>query len=101
MVINAALEKTGGKSDDKDEFMKALKSVSLADSPRGPIKFDHLGNVVGNFYIRRMEKSGGRMINKTVKTYENVSQFWTYDESEVPGAAGLFARLSAAQAVTH
>ena len=82
MVINAALEKTGGKSDDKDEFMKALKSVSLADSPRGPIKFDHLGNVVGNFYIRKMEKSGGRMINKTVKTYQNVSQFWTYDEAK-------------------
>ena len=29
-----------------------------------------------------MEKAGGLMINKTVKTYENVSQFWTYDEAK-------------------
>jgi branched-chain amino acid transport system substrate-binding protein len=82
MVIEAALQKTGGKSDDKDEFVKALRSVSLTDTPRGPIKFDHFGNVIGDFYIRRLEKAGGRYINKTIKTYNNVSQFWTYDEKK-------------------
>ncbi len=82
MVIEAGLQKTGGKSDNKEDFMKALKSVSLTDTPRGPIKFDHFGNVVGTFYIRRMEKAGGRIVNKTIKTYENVSQFWTYDEKK-------------------
>ena len=69
MVIEAALQKTGGKSDDKDELMKALRSVSLTDTPRGPIKFDHFGNVIGDFFIRRLEKAGGRYINKTIKTY--------------------------------
>ena len=54
--------------------------VALTDSPRGPIKFDHFGNVVGDFYIRRVEKVNGKLVNKTVKTYHNVSQFWTYDE---------------------
>jgi len=82
MVLEAALQKTGGKSDDKDEFMKALRSVSLTDTPRGPIKFDHFGNVIGDFYIRRLDKAGGRYINKTIKTYNNVSQFWTYDEKQ-------------------
>ena len=82
MVVEAALQKTGGKSDDKDELMKALRSVSLTDTPRGPIKFDHFGNVIGDFYIRRLEKAGGRYINKTIKTYNNVSQFWTYDEKK-------------------
>ena len=82
MVIEAALQKTGGKSDDKDEFVKALRSVSLTDTPRGPIKFDHFGNVIGEFFIRRLEKAGSRYINKTIKTYHNVSQFWTYDEKK-------------------
>jgi len=82
MVIDAALEKTGGKSDNKEELIKALRAVSLTDSPRGPIKFDHLGNVIGNFYVRKVEKANDKLMNKTVKTYENVSQFWTYDEKK-------------------
>ena len=81
-VVEAGLQKTGGKTDDKAALMAALKSVSLADTPRGPIKFDHLGNVIGDFYIRRVEKAGGKYINKTLKTYNNVSQFWTYDEKK-------------------
>src|SRR6478736_1706762 len=82
MVIDEALKKSGGKSDDKAELMKALRSVSLADTPRGPIKFDHLGNAVGNMYIRKCEKVGGKLVNTTIKTYTNVSQFWTYDEKK-------------------
>ena len=78
----AGLEKTNGKSDDKEAFVKALRSVDLKDTPRGPIKFDHFGNVIGDFYIRHVEKANGKYINKTVKTYHNVSQFWTYDEKK-------------------
>ena len=79
-VVAAGLEKSGGKTDNKEAFVAALKAVDLKDTPRGPIKFDHLGNVVGDFYIRHLEKANGKYINKTVKTYKNVSQFWTYDE---------------------
>ncbi len=81
-TVAAGLEKTNGKSDDKDAFMKALRSVELKDTPRGPIKYDHLGNVIGNFFIRRIDKVNGKFVNKTVKTYENISQFWTYDEKK-------------------
>ena len=86
-VVNAGLEATDGKTDDKEKFMAALKAVKLKDTPRGPISFDHLGNVVGSFYIRRIEKSssnpwGLKLINKTLKTYDNVSQFWTWPEKE-------------------
>src|SRR5690242_621578 len=45
-VIEAALAKTGGKSDNPDEFVKAVRSVNLSDTPRGPISFDDHGNVV-------------------------------------------------------
>ena len=82
MVIDEALKKSGGKSDDKAEFMKALRSVSLSDTPRGPVKFDRFGNAVGNMYIRKCEKVGGKLVNTTIKTYTNVSQFWTYDEQK-------------------
>ena len=51
-----------------------------ADSPRGPFHFDHLGNVVGNVYIRRLERKDGKLVQTTIKTYPNVSQFWTFDE---------------------
>jgi branched-chain amino acid transport system substrate-binding protein len=81
-TVAAGLEKTNGKSDDKEAFMKALRSVDLKDTPRGPIKYDHLGNVVGDFFIRHLEKQNGKLVNKTVKTYHNVSQFWTYDEKK-------------------
>jgi branched-chain amino acid transport system substrate-binding protein len=80
MVAEAALEKTGGKTDDKEALIRALRSVSLTDTPRGPFSFDHLGNVVGSFYIRRCERKGGKLVNTTIKTYPKVSQFWTYDE---------------------
>jgi branched-chain amino acid transport system substrate-binding protein len=80
MVAEAALEKTGGKTDDKEALIRALRSVSLTDTPRGPFHFDHLGNVIGNIYVRRCERKGDKLVNTTIKTYPNVSQFWTYDE---------------------
>jgi len=80
MIAEAALEKTDGKTDDKDALIKALRAVSLDDTPRGPFHFDDFGNVVGNIFIRRCERKDGKLVNTTVKTYPNVSQFWTYDE---------------------
>jgi branched-chain amino acid transport system substrate-binding protein len=80
MIAEAALEAIGGKTDDKDALIKALRAVSLTDSPRGPFHFDDFGNVVGNIFIRRCEKKDGKLVNTTIKTYPNVSQFWTYDE---------------------
>ena len=79
LVIEAALAKTGGKSDDPDAFVKAIRSVSLAETPRGPVSFDDHGNVVMDVYVRRVDKDGGKMVNKTIKTYHKVSQFWTMD----------------------
>ena len=78
-VIEAALQKTNGKSDDPSALIGAMRSVKLADTPRGPISFDDHNNVVCPIYIRRVEKQSGKMVNKTIKTYPAVSQFWTYD----------------------
>jgi branched-chain amino acid transport system substrate-binding protein len=85
-VLDAGLQAAGGDASDRQKFMGALKSVSLADTPRGPIKFDHLNNVIGNIYIRRLGKEGAKyglkLWNTTIHTYEKVSQFWTWPEKE-------------------
>jgi branched-chain amino acid transport system substrate-binding protein len=80
MVAEAALKALDGKTDDKEAMIKALRAVSLTDSPRGPFHFDHFGNVVGTVYIRRLERKDGKLVQTTIKTYPNVSQFWTFDE---------------------
>jgi len=85
-VIDAGLKTLGGDLSDKDKLMATLKIISLADTPRGPLKFDHLNNAVGNIYIRRLGKDGARygltLWNKTIKTYDNVSQFFSWPESD-------------------
>ena len=82
MAIAAALEKTGGKTDDKQALIDAVRAVKIADSPRGPFHFDDKGNVVGTIFIRKVEKKGGKLVNTILKKYENVSQFWTYEPAK-------------------
>jgi branched-chain amino acid transport system substrate-binding protein len=85
-VVDAALKAMGGDVSDRGKLNAALRAVTLADTPRGPLKFDHFGNAVGNFYIRRCDTEGAKyglkLWNKIIKTYENVSQFWTWPEQE-------------------
>ncbi|MDB5516722.1 MAG: Amino acid/amide transporter substrate-binding protein family [Tardiphaga sp.] len=80
-VLEAALKTTGGKAEDKKALMAAIKSDNV-DTIRGPVKFDDLGNVVGDAYIRKVTRSDGRLVNSVIKTYPSVSQFWTYDRAE-------------------
>jgi len=80
-VAEAALERTGGGTDDKEVLIAAMRAVSLTDTPRGPFHFDRFGNVVGDFFIRRCERKDGKLVNTTIKTYQAVSQFWNYDEN--------------------
>ena len=80
-VLEAALKATGGKVEDKKAFMTALRA-SQADTVRGVVKFDEFGNVIGNVYIRKVTRSDGRLVNSVIKTYPDVSQFWTYGKAE-------------------
>ena len=80
-VMNAALGTIGGKIEDKAQFMKAVREGNFPDTARGRVKFDQFGNVIGNVYIRKVEKQGNHLVNAVIKTYSNVSQFWTYDQA--------------------
>src|SRR5499425_3195620 len=78
--VEAAIEQLGAKSDDRTALAEALHQVTLTDTPRGPVKLDHLGNIVGDVFIRKCERKNGQLVNTAIKRYPNVSQFWTYDE---------------------
>ena len=78
--LEAALQKAGGKPASGKQLADLLHSVSLTDTPRGAFHFDQFGNVVGNVFIRKCERKNGQLVNTVVKTYPNVSQFWTFDE---------------------
>ncbi len=78
-IIEAALRTTGGKSDDPAALINAVRSVKIADTPRGAVSFDDHGNIVCDVFIRRVEKQNGKLVNRTIKTYPAVSQFWTYN----------------------
>ncbi len=76
------MQKLGSQADDRKALAEALHQISIADTPRGPVKFDQYGNVVGDIFIRRCERKGGQLVNTVIKTYPNVSQFWTYNEKD-------------------
>ena len=81
-VLEAALAKINGKIEDKNALMAALRGSDKVETARGPVSFDKYGNVIGNVYIRKVEKKGGKLVNSVIKTYPNVSQFWTYNPDE-------------------
>jgi branched-chain amino acid transport system substrate-binding protein len=89
--VEAAIAKSDGKSDDHNAFEAALRGITLTDTPRGPDHFDHLGNAAGNVYVCKCERRGGKLVNTIIKTYPNVSQFWTYDE-KIYLAAPVYSR---------
>ena len=81
-VLEHAMKAIGGKAEDKEALNKALHDAKVPETIRGPVSFDEYGNVVGNMYIRKVQKKDGRYVNEIVKTYPNVSQFWTYNKDE-------------------
>jgi branched-chain amino acid transport system substrate-binding protein len=78
--VEAAIQALGSQADDRKALAEALHKVSLTDTPRGAVKFDQYGNVVGDVFIRRCERKGGALVNTVIKSYPSVSQFWTYEE---------------------
>jgi branched-chain amino acid transport system substrate-binding protein len=80
-VLEAAIKAINGNVEDKAALMKALRATKV-DTCRGPVSFDEYGNVVGNVYIRKVVRKEGRLVNSVIKTYDNLSQFWTYNPKE-------------------
>lgn len=95
MFLKTALDSVGGNIGDKEAFLKAVQSAEIK-APRGPLKIDSYGNPIQNVYITKVEQTnhptlGKILINKPVKTYPAVSQFWTWKPEEFL-AAGPYKR---------
>jgi branched-chain amino acid transport system substrate-binding protein len=80
--IVEAIKAVGGKVEDREALLAALRKVEIRDAPRGPISVDRWGNPVQNIYVRRVERVGGRLQNTVIHTFPNVGQFWTYNPDE-------------------
>jgi len=80
--IVEAIKAIGGKVEDREAFLAALKKVELKDFPRGPVVIDRWGNPIQNVYIRKVERVGGQLQNTVIFTYPQVSQFWKYNPEE-------------------
>jgi len=84
--VKTALDQIKGNVEDRDAFLKAMRSAQI-NAPRGPLKLDEYDNPIQNVYITKVEKIkhpvlGDVLINKPVKTYAAVSQFWTWKPEE-------------------
>ncbi len=86
--IASALEKVHGNLSNTNDFLAAVKEVHLADSIFGPEHLDQYGCPVENVYIRKVVATTGEAAkyaktwNVVVKTYPQVSQFWTWKPAE-------------------
>ncbi len=82
LIIEEALTKLGGKTDDAAAFLKAMHEVRLTRGPIGPVKLDEYGTPVLDIHIRKVARVDGKLTNTIVKTYPQVSQFWTADPAK-------------------
>jgi branched-chain amino acid transport system substrate-binding protein len=81
-----ALDAIGGKVEDSAAFLNAVRKAEIK-APRGPLKLDEYDNPIQNVYISKIQKIkhpvlGDVLTNVPVKTYEKVSQFWTWSPEE-------------------
>ena len=85
--LDEALKKAGGKWPGPEELIKIMVGIKL-DSVRGPVSFDDMRNPIQNIYIKKVEKKKmfgyekDELWNTVIKTYPNVSQFWTYGKDK-------------------
>ena len=81
-----AIEKIKGNVEDRAAFLQAMRT-STVEAPRGALKLDDYDNPIQNVYVTRIQKInhpsvGPVLTNVPIKTYENVSQFWTWTPEE-------------------
>lgn len=78
-----AIEDVDGDLSDTATFVEAVRAVDLGETPLGPVELDDRDHPIQNIYVREVaERDDGLLWNVPIETYEEVSQFWTYDPEE-------------------
>jgi branched-chain amino acid transport system substrate-binding protein len=81
--LESAIAALDGDTSDRAAFVEAIRAVQLDETPLGPMVLDEYDSPIENIYIRQVEvREDGLLWNVVIDTYENVSQFWTYDPEE-------------------
>ena len=85
-IIDEAIKKAGGKYPGAEKFIEIMGGLKV-DAVRGPVSFEDR-NPVENIYIKKVEKKKmfgfpkAELWNTVIKTYPNVSQYWTYGKEK-------------------
>jgi len=83
LMIDEVMKQTKGAFPGPEAFIAKMLTLKV-DAPRGPVSFDDMRNPIQNIYIKKVEKTKmfgydkDELWNVVIKTYPNVSQFWTY-----------------------
>jgi len=80
--VHQAVDSLGGDVNNPEKVLRALRSIQLKETPRGPMRVDSYGEPVQNIYIRKVERVGGELQNTVIHTDPQVSQFWKYKPEE-------------------
>jgi branched-chain amino acid transport system substrate-binding protein len=85
-IIDIAIKTSGGKYPGAEKFIETMSGLKI-DAVRGPVRFEDR-NPVENIYIKKVEKKKmfgydkDELWNTVIKTYPNVSQYWTYGKEK-------------------
>jgi branched-chain amino acid transport system substrate-binding protein len=78
MAIAAAIDAVGGKIEEKEKFLTALRQVKLK-TPMGPFRFDAKQNVIFDLYVTRVVERDGVIMPETIERMAtDVDQFGNF-----------------------
>jgi branched-chain amino acid transport system substrate-binding protein len=78
-MLAQAIESSDTKLTGED-LVTAVKAVDLSSTIIGGGSLDEYGNIVGPVFLRKVvAREDGTLWNAVEKTFDDVSQFWTFD----------------------
>jgi branched-chain amino acid transport system substrate-binding protein len=68
--------------NDAARFISTIRAIDLSDAPASPIRVDDYNFSIRNFYLVELVKKDGKIFDKVIHTFHDVSQFWTLGPEE-------------------
>lgn len=84
-LLDKALANAGSEKLTGTDLIDAIKTAAPEsdDLVWGKVSFDEYNGIVAPLYVNEVEKrDDGKLWNAVQKTYDDVSQFWTFDPEE-------------------
>ena len=80
-VIADAITALHGNISNSDQLIAAMKKITF-EAPRGQFHFDDYNSPIHNVYIFKVDKVDGKLVNKPVAEFKDVSQFWKWSPKD-------------------